>query len=476
MDASGFDGIDDDTFALYDEFGNYVGPERVADTLLQPEDPSLNNNTINAQPPHTRTVNNFSANSGVVLYEDRQLFASAAQTYGPGVDVMVQDEDIQPLNEPIVAPVKALPKANPAPPLKHGSSEYLAFLAASCPVSRTHAVAVVGSLGHGKTSLMDVFYAASFATKSLLSATSQIEGAAKGTAYDPITGMSFTSTTNDQPEALRAESAWCGGGPRHGPHWMDSLGVERERGLTLLAKPLTCLLPDALGTSHVVHFIDCPGHADFHADQVSVTLEHLVDHMLLVVDVVDGLTLVGERAVREAMSLGLPLTLVLNKLDRLVLELCMPPNDAYIKINHVINSINTFIDGFSATATVTAATTPYFSPVAGNVLFACSGFHVLFSLQSFSEHFLKTALRHQQQHQRQRKTNLDFAKKLWGDTWYDPGAGTFSSSPHGNNRRRTFCHVCPGAHVQGHLGSHRPRHSNESLFSTVWRQKEPSKG
>ena len=44
--------------------------------------------------------------SQVVLHEDKKYYPSAEEVYGPGVETMVQEEDTQPLSEPIIAPVK----------------------------------------------------------------------------------------------------------------------------------------------------------------------------------------------------------------------------------------------------------------------------------------------------------------------------------------------------------------------------------
>ena len=42
----------------------------------------------------------------MVLHEDKQYYPSAEDVYGPGVETMVQEEDAQPLTEPIIAPIK----------------------------------------------------------------------------------------------------------------------------------------------------------------------------------------------------------------------------------------------------------------------------------------------------------------------------------------------------------------------------------
>lgn len=50
-----------------------------------------------------------------------------------------------------------------------------------------------------------------------------------------------------------------------------------------------------------------------------------------------------ESIIRHALNEGLPITLVVNKIDRLILELRIKPQDAYYKIRHTIEEVNTFI-------------------------------------------------------------------------------------------------------------------------------------
>ena len=50
-----------------------------------------------------------------------------------------------------------------------------------------------------------------------------------------------------------------------------------------------------------------------------------------------------EHILRHALQEGVKITLVVNKIDRLILELRIKPADAYYKIKHTIEEINTFI-------------------------------------------------------------------------------------------------------------------------------------
>lgn len=50
-----------------------------------------------------------------------------------------------------------------------------------------------------------------------------------------------------------------------------------------------------------------------------------------------------ESVIRHALIEGIPMTLVINKVDRLILELRIKPQDAYYKLRHTIEEVNTFI-------------------------------------------------------------------------------------------------------------------------------------
>ena len=50
-----------------------------------------------------------------------------------------------------------------------------------------------------------------------------------------------------------------------------------------------------------------------------------------------------EKIVRHALHEGVKITLVVNKLDRLILELRIKPADAYYKVKHTIEEVNTLI-------------------------------------------------------------------------------------------------------------------------------------
>ena len=77
---------------------------------------------------------------------------------------------------------------------------------------------------------------------------------------------------------------------------------------------------------------------------------------------------------------------MLNKLDRLVLELKLPPADAYYKIKHTLDDINMVIQKLQS---IHAGNQAYISPIKGNVIFACTLFSCCFTVKSFAQRYAK---------------------------------------------------------------------------------------
>ena len=90
---------------------------------------------------------------------------------------------------------------------------------------------------------------------------------------------------------------------------MDSNDLERERGITILAK--NCAV-DYDGTR--INIVDTPGHADF-GGEVERALS-MVDGVLLLVDAVEGPMPQTRFVTRKALALGLRPIVVVNKIDR----------------------------------------------------------------------------------------------------------------------------------------------------------------
>ncbi|HCE10574.1 MAG TPA: translational GTPase TypA, partial [Oxalobacteraceae bacterium] len=90
---------------------------------------------------------------------------------------------------------------------------------------------------------------------------------------------------------------------------MDSNDLEKERGITILAK--NCAV-EYNGTH--INIVDTPGHADFGGEVERVL--SMVDSVLLLVDAVDGPMPQTRFVTRKALALGLKPIVVVNKVDR----------------------------------------------------------------------------------------------------------------------------------------------------------------
>jgi len=108
-----------------------------------------------------------------------------------------------------------------------------------------------------------------------------------------------------------------------GERIMDSLDLERERGITIRAKNASVLYKDTK-----INIVDTPGHADF-GGEVERTLR-MVDGVLLLVDAKDGPMPQTRFVLRKALELGLKAIVVINKID-------LPNVEPDVVVNHTFD-------------------------------------------------------------------------------------------------------------------------------------------
>ena len=90
---------------------------------------------------------------------------------------------------------------------------------------------------------------------------------------------------------------------------MDSMDLERERGITILAKNTSVRVGDTK-----INIVDTPGHADFGGEVERIM--GMVDGALLLVDAAEGPLPQTRFVLKKALSQGLKIILVINKVDR----------------------------------------------------------------------------------------------------------------------------------------------------------------
>jgi GTP-binding protein len=96
---------------------------------------------------------------------------------------------------------------------------------------------------------------------------------------------------------------------------MDSYDLERERGITILAKNTAISLVDPLTNQPIkINIVDTPGHADFGGEVERVM--NMVDGVLLLVDAAEGPMPQTRFVLKKALQMGHKAIVVINKIDR----------------------------------------------------------------------------------------------------------------------------------------------------------------
>ncbi|KXH53598.1 elongation factor Tu GTP binding domain-containing protein [Colletotrichum simmondsii] len=369
---------------LYDEFGNFIGEDVGSEEASErgAEGDYVYGDDASEAPAPT----DDGPSNAIILHEDKQYYPTAQQVYGDEVEILVREEDEQLLSQPIIAPVEQkkfnIEEAD-LPPVFFERSFMTDLM--NFP-DQIRNVALAGHLHHGKTAFMDMLVLET---------------------HD-ITDRLERRVGKKRDEQLR---------------YTDVHVVERERGVSIKASPMSLVLPSSKGKSHLVNILDTPGHVNF-VDEVAASLR-LADGVCLVVDVVEGVQVNTEQIIKHAVLEDIPLTLIVNKMDRLILELKLPPKDAYFKLKHVIEEVNTVIEN----------TIPgkgeerRISPEKGNVLFACTDMGWCFTLQSFAKMYADTY---------GGINTEDFAKRLWGDIYFNPEKRNFTRKPLEPRSSRSF--------------------------------------
>ena len=118
---------------------------------------------------------------------------------------------------------------------------------------------------------------------------------------------------------------------------MDSMDLEREKGITIKAKNTSVHWKDK-----IINIVDTPGHADF-GGEVERALR-MVDGVLLVVDAYDGPQAQTRFVLRKALQHGLKVIIVINKIDRENAD----PVKMYDKVLELLMELNATEEQFDA--------------------------------------------------------------------------------------------------------------------------------
>lgn len=151
--------------------------------------------------------------------------------------------------------------------------------------------------------------------------------------------------------------------------------LERQRQMTLNTYPVTLLLPNLDDQSYIITVLDTPGHPDFIAD-----VQALYDGdccVTIAIDAVEGLGPHDKVLIDNALKSNLPISVILTKIDRLILDLRLSPDDCYGKLHYVLKEVQNYVGNNEYNQDMN------FTIGMDDVVFSSAKFGFMFSIASY---------------------------------------------------------------------------------------------
>jgi len=189
----------------------------------------------------------------------------------------------------------------------------------------------------------------------------------------------------------------------------DTREDEKERGITIKSTGVSLFYEyDLYGTgnkdSYLINLIDSPGHVDF-SSEVTAALR-VTDGALVVVDCVEGVCVQTETVMRQAMGEKIRPVIMINKIDRSILELQQDGESMYQNFVRVVDLANVIISNYEQPDMGDLLCYPAKGSVAFGSGKECWGFTLTRFAFMYSKKFGISADK--------------LMAKLWGDNYFDP--------------------------------------------------------
>ncbi|KAJ3388041.1 Elongation factor 2 [Lobulomyces angularis] len=197
--------------------------------------------------------------------------------------------------------------------------------------------------------------------------------------------------------------------------YTDTRQDEQDRGITIKSTAISMYFEmkeedivdvkqPTVGNGFLINLIDSPGHVDF-SSEVTAALR-VTDGALVVVDTIEGVCVQTETVLRQALTERIKPVVVVNKVDRALLELQLTKEDLYNNFQRCIENVNVCISTYNDKVIGDAQV----YPEKGTVAFG-SGLHGwAFTLRQFAQRYGK-------------KFGVDQDKmmqRLWGENFFNP--------------------------------------------------------
>ncbi|XP_050971245.1 elongation factor-like GTPase 1 [Labeo rohita] len=239
--------------------------------------------------------------------------------------------------------------------------------------------------------------------------------------------------------------------------YLDSREDEQIRGITMKSSAISLHYTTG-GNEYLINLIDSPGHVDF-SSEVS-TAVRLCDGAIVVVDAVEGVCPQTQVVLRQAWLENIRPVLVINKIDRLIVELKFTSQEAYTHLQKILEQVNAVtgslftskvleeraekdaesqssytengsgdqVYDWSAGLEETDDSDLYFSPDRGNVVFASAIDGWGFSIHQFAEMYSqKMGIR-----------SSVLLKTLWGDFYLNAKAKKIMKGAQSKGKKPLF--------------------------------------